>query len=242
MRYALLLSIALVGLVAPAAAQMGGRHDQHEAEDHWPFHADQPVWAGLIAGLAWETGMRPRDVRAELAGGVSAADVAAEHGVALEDLLASHDRFIDRAMARAVESGRLPQSVADARAAWFKAVAREQVTQGREEPGYPGLHQLHNAIIAGAVEAGELRRRAIVRQLHQCRTLDDILSENGSSGAEAAETALAEIDTLMDGLVSSGQLTPDQRSRWHDSLGTTLLKMTATPGVHVAGKECAPSP
>jgi hypothetical protein len=205
----------------------------------WPFRGDPLVKKGLGLAAARATGKDVLDVRTALAGGQSIAQFAAANGKTSANVLAMYDEFVQKAFDQAVSKGRLPASLAQSRIAWFQAAGRQMIDQPRLAPAYPGLHQLHVAIIGAAVKVGGLERAQVRTDLEACQTLDQILSGAGHTGQEAVDFAMQRIDPLMDGLVQNGKLSPGLRQSWHDSLQAALQKMVAAPGLHVAGKECS---
>ncbi len=205
----------------------------------WPFRGDPLVKKGLGLAAARATGKDVLDVRASLVGGQSIAEFAAANGKTSADVLAMYDEFVQNAFDQAVANGRLPASLAQSRVAWFRAAGRQMIDQPRLAPAYPGLHQLHVTIISAAVKVGGLERAQVRTDLEACQTLDQILSGAGHTGQEAVDFAMQRIDTLMDGLVQNGKLSPALRQSWHDGIQSALEKMVTTPGLHVAGKECS---
>jgi hypothetical protein len=213
--------------------QHGYQHAAHTA------HGDPIVINRLVKSAGQATQQRPRAVLAALEAGKSIAQIAQEQGASVDAVLARFDRQIDRAMAQAVSSQRLPQSVADSRAAWFKQSARLQIDQPGLQPRFPGLHEVHVIMISAAVDVSALPRRQIRQELERCRTLADIVAITGTSGADVASAAMVRIDALLQQSVDAGELTTAERDAWRAALQTTAATMTATPGLHVAGKACA---
>lgn len=213
--------------------------DDHDHADGRHPHGDKPVVAGLIKATAEVTGQRPRAVQRQLNNGRSIAQIALASDKTAADVLTSFDRLVDQAMARAVANGRLPQSVADARAAWFKQSARLQIEQPGLMPRFPGLHEVHVVMISAAVEVSGLPRSTIRAQLTSCKTLAEIVAATGKTGADVSNAAMATFDRLLQQAVESGKLSPATRDAWRAALVTTTTRMTSTPGLHVAGKQCA---
>ena len=205
----------------------------------WPFRGDRLLRMGLIRATAQITGMRPRDVLMTINQNKSLVDIAESAGKTQADLLATFDEDVEAFFDRAITNNRLPVALAESRKAWYKAAARQMVNQPGMEPAYPGLHQLHVAIISAAVKVSGLSRNDIRSQLEACHTLDDILATNGQSGQEAVDLSIQKIDQGLAGLVESGKLTTTQSENWHAAILNALQKMIATPGLHVAGKECS---
>ena len=96
------------------------------------------------------------------------------------------------------------------------------------------------ALISGAVKAGELERAEVRQQLEACRTLDDILADAGSSGQAAVDESMAWIGKGLERLVKAERLSQETADAWRGSIQAALEAMTDMPGLHVAGKECAP--
>jgi hypothetical protein len=154
-------------------------------------------------------------------------------------VLARFDAAVDKRMAKAIQSGRLPQSLAGARAAWFKQAARLQIAQPGLSPAFPGLHELHAMVIGAAVEVIGLPRAEIRDQLKTCKTVAAIVTPKGKTSVDVANATMARVDTYLQANVANGKLSPAQRDAWRAALQTAATKMTTTPGLHVAGKQCA---
>ncbi|HEX6290145.1 MAG TPA: hypothetical protein VFZ66_13205 [Herpetosiphonaceae bacterium] len=240
---ALVLVLSAIWAVPSATAQ---RQKPGESQHHGGQHArearphgDPVVRQGLITATAAVTAQKPRQVRAQLEAGKSIEQIALTAGKSAADVLARFDAGVDRALRRAVDSGRLPQSVANARAAWFKQAARLQIDQPGLQPAFPGLHELHVMMISAAVRVSGMRRVDIRAQLESCKTLSAIVATRGKSGADVARDALAQADRTLMQWVSEGKLTTAQRDEWHAALQAAMSNMVSTSGLHVAGKECA---
>jgi len=205
----------------------------------WPFRGDRPVTHGLVLVTAETTGLTGREVLAGLREGQSIAQIAEANGSGRDAILASFNAHIQTWFDKAVENGRLPESLAQGRVAWFKDVARKMVDLPGFRPAYPGLHELHVFIISGAVRVSELDRQQVREELKSCQTLDEILTANGHSGQEAVAWAMERIAQGLDKLVEAGRLSAETADSWAVDIEAALERMTLTPGLHVAGKECA---
>jgi hypothetical protein len=210
-----------------------------EQAKSWPYKGDRLVREGLVLAAISATGLRPVEVWQGLRDKQSIAVLAASAGKSEAEVLAVFDEMAAYRMDRAVEKGKLPESLAQSRAAWFKEAARYMVEQPRLVPAYPGLHELHSTLIGAAMDVSGLERSQIREELHSCLTLDQILSDDGHSGQEAVQAAMAAINGWMDQLLKDGKLTPAQRESWGDGISAALGRMAATPGLHVAGKACS---
>jgi len=179
-------------------------------------------------------------VRNQLKQGKSIEQIAQAAGSNATDVLARFDQGIDKAMQRAVAKQRLPQSVADSRAAWFKQSARLQLDQPGLTPAFPDLHEVHVLMISAAVRQSGIPRPTIRAELESCKNLSTIVATRGKTGTDVASDASAQADKLLDTWVAAGKLTAAQRDEWRAAFGKTAGNMINTPGLHVAGKECAP--
>lgn len=224
--------------VVPVSAQRQGPNHDH-GQQSARFHGDLAVRNGLVAATAAATRQRPRLVRNQLEHGKSIEQIAQAAGSSAADVLARFDQGIDRAMQRAVANERLPQSVADSRAAWFKQSARLQIDQPSLEPAFPGLHEVHVLMISAAVRQSGIARATIRAELESCKNLTTIVAIRGKTGTDVASDAIAQADKLLDAWVTAGKLTAAQRDEWRAAFGKTANNMINTPGLHVAGKECA---
>ena len=203
------------------------------------FHSDPLVIGGLVTLTATLTGTSRARVDAHLAAGASVESIAVAGGSSAAAVLARFDTMVDRTMARAAASGRLPQSVANARAAWFKQSARLQIAEPGLAPRFPGLHELHVVMISAAVDTSGIRRAEVRKQLESCATLSEIVAKQGKSGADVAAAAMGTLHGTLDMYVATGTLSQAQRDSWTAALQKATLNMTNTHGLHVAGKECA---
>ncbi|MEJ2354156.1 MAG: hypothetical protein P8Y03_30650 [Anaerolineales bacterium] len=114
------------------------------------------------------------------------------------------------------------------------------VDQPGMTPAYPGRHQLHVAIILAAARVGELGRMEVRDGLIACQSLEDILEGHGYSASEAVNMSAERIGERLQNLVGRGQLSESQRQAWLAAISAALERMVGTPGLHVAGRECAP--
>lgn len=242
---AMLLAV-LVGFSATGAAQAQGGHEGHgaagtrAARDGWPFRGDPALRPALIAATVDATGLRRGQVQRQLRQGSSLAEIAEAQGSSQAEVLASFDERLQGHFERRAEGDEMPESLAAARVRWFSAAARQMMAQPSLRPAYPGLHELHVALIGAATRISDLPRTDIRKELTACRTLDDILAEAGHSGQDAVDEAMSRITSGLDSLVANDTLTEAQRSAWRTAIEAALTSMVATPGVHVAGEECAP--
>jgi hypothetical protein len=228
-------------LIVPARAQHQGPHGDHQQRQPTTrFHGDPAVHNGLVAATAAATGQRSRLVRNQLKQGKSVAQIAQAAGSSAADVLTRFDQGIDKAMQRATASQRLPQSIADSRAAWFKQSARLQIDQPGLTPAFPGLHEVHVIMISAAVRQSGISRATIRAELEACENLSTIVAPKGKTGTDVANEASAQADKLFDSWVAADKLTAAQRDEWRSVFEKTAGNMNNTPGLHVAGKECAP--
>lgn len=239
-----LLALVLLGAVwavvpsAVVAAPQHGDHGGNTGRDRG-LHGDRLVQFGLVQATVDVTGKTRREVQAALKSDHSIEAIAQAAGKTAADVLASFDGNVDAWMARAVSNDRLPQSVADARAAWFKRSARLQIDQPGLQPPFPGLHEVHALMITAAVQVSGLSRAEIKAQLESCATLSDSVAASGKTGQDVANQAMSIVDRLLQRGVESGRLSTAQRDEWRAALVDTTGALVNTPGLHVAGKQCA---
>ena len=205
----------------------------------WLYRGDPRVREGLVLATVSATSLRPLEVIQALEDGQSILGIAESAGSSSAEVLSIYNETAEHLIERAVENGRLPQSLAQIRIEWYQNVAGLMIDQPGLSPAYPGLHELNVTIITAAVRVGELTRWEVRDGLHACRSLDEILVEGGHSGPEAVEQAMRPIQFWLDKLVEQGKLSDAQRQEWEASLESTLEQMVSTPGLHVAGRECA---
>lgn len=242
----LALSLALlVGFGATGAAHAQGGHGGHgaagarAARDGWPFRGDRVLGAGLIAATVEVAGLRPGQVVRQLRQGRSIVEIAEAAGSTQDEVLNAFDERVQGLFDRRAEREEMPESLTAGRVRWFSAAARQMVTQPGLRPAYPGLHELHVVLIGAATRVSGLPRGEIRSELTACRTLDDILAEAGQSGQAAVDEAMSRVNSGLDNLVASDALTERQRTTWREGIESALTNMVSTPGVHVAGENCA---
>lgn len=236
---AVMVTLLAWGLGArPTLASHAAEHAP-PAGSHRGLHGDPLVLQGLVAAAGKTSGQRPQVIRDQLADGQSIASMAQASGSSAERVLATFDQMIDTRLGRAVERGRLPQSVATARAAWYKQSARLQLDQPGLSPPFPGLHEMHGITIGAASRASGIRRSALRAQLETCATLETIVGAGGTTPDAVIAEGLRAIDGHLDATVAAGRITAEQRDEWRPVLEKTVTGMLATPGLHVAGTECA---
>lgn len=232
-----LLALVLAGmwLVSPASATDGsGRHRPATR-----FHGDQAVHLGLVMATADVTHRRVADIYKQIAAGKSIQDIANTAGATSTQILTRFDAGVDKIIGRQVTRGKLPRSVADAMAAWYKQSARLQVNQPGFTPAFPGLHELHTAMISAAVQVSAIPRGDLRAGLENCKSLTDLVAPKGKSGTDIVKRVIQQVDIQMQAAVDNGKLSPTQRDTWHKAIQTTATTLVTTPGLHVAGIECA---
>jgi hypothetical protein len=225
------------------AAKTGGRlplflRQQKARNAGWPFEGDRLVKAGLTIAAAEATSLQPKEIIRALREGKSIEEIVVEQGNSSAEVLTAFDAWVEEALNKAVENDKLPESLAQSRIAWYKQAARMMVDQPRLAPAFPGLHQLHVAIISAAVQVGELERAEVREALKTCKSLNEILAEKGHNGEEAVDLAMEHIGGLMTKLVEKERLTEEQSAEWSNAIRQALTRMVDTGGLHVAGKEC----
>ena len=194
---------------------------------------------GLILAAVSATGLSPVDVLSALDNGSSVADIAGSAGLSVEDVLNVYDDTVEYFFKRSVENGRLPEELAQSRIFWYQEVGRQMVDQPGLKPPFPGLHELHQAIILAAVKVGDLDRDQVREGLKNCQSLENILVEDGHTGQEAVDYAVERISSLLDRGVDAGKLTDGQAEDWLASITSALEEMVKTPGLHIAGQQCS---
>lgn len=205
----------------------------------WPFKGDRLVRANLVLAAVSAAGLSPVSVLQGLQGGESISEIAGSSGKSAADVMAVYDETIEFIFDQAQKNGRLPASLAQSRIDWYEGAARQMVGQPGLAPAYPGLHELHIALITAAVRVGGLDRATVRDELKACKSLDGILKESGHTGQEVVEAAMQRLDMALERLAASGKLDAAQKQSWSDSIRTALENMIQTPGLHVAGKVCA---
>jgi hypothetical protein len=116
------------------AARMRERIESGEPLAH-RRHRAAAARAALVEPAAAAIGVTPDELRSELKAGKSVADVAAEHGVALDDV---KDRITTDATAKVderVAAGKIDQARADALHAKLNEQLDDALTKRRTPPG-----------------------------------------------------------------------------------------------------------
>jgi hypothetical protein len=206
----------------------------------WPFQGDRIVHKGLINATAEVTGLEPEEVVKSLKENKSLADIATEQGKTIDEVLAAFDKKTQEATQKAVEEGKLPESLANSRAEWFQAEARKLVILPGMRPWYPGLQELNAMIMTAAVRVSGMKRAEVRAELEKCRTLNEILVDKGKTGQDAVDQTMKFINRGLNLLLKKDRLTQAQHDEWSADISAALTKMVDMPGLLVAGKECAP--
>jgi hypothetical protein len=201
---------------------------------------DDLVYQGLVLATVSVTGLSPVEVMQALEEGDSLAEITESAGESVADVLSVYDETVEYIFSRVVENECLPASTAEGRIEWYQEVGRKMVDQPGLRPRYPGLHQLHVGLITAAARIADIKRWEMQAGLHECQSLDELLAERGHSGQEAVDLVMERINSLWDTAVENGMLDEDQRQDWQASLQGALEEMVFTPGLHLAGSECAP--
>lgn len=206
----------------------------------WLFKGDPLVRHGLVLAAVSVTDLSSVEVLEALEAGKSVGEIAESAGKTEDEVLAEYDETIEFIFNTARERRELPESLVESRIEWYQEAGRQMVDQPGLTPAYPGLHQLHVAIILAAAKVGELGRMEIRDGLKACQSLDDILEAHGHSGSEAVDLAAGRIGERLQNLVSEGRLSESRRRDWLAGITAALERMVGTPGLHVAGRACAP--
>jgi hypothetical protein len=193
----------------------------------------------LVLAAVSATGLSPVSFLRGLQAGKSISEIADSSGKTAADVLDVYDETVEFIFNQAQKNGRLPASLAQSRIDWYEGAARQMIDQPGLTPAYPGLHELHVALITAAVRVGGLDRTTVRDELKTCKSLDEILKESGHTGGEVVDAAMQRLDMALDRLVASGKLDASQKQSWSGGIRTALENMVQTPGLHVAGKVCA---
>jgi hypothetical protein len=206
----------------------------------WLFRGDRIVHLGLIRATAEVTGLEPREVVNSLRDKKSLAEIATEQGKTIDEVLEAFDNKAQEAVEKAVQERNVPERLANSRAEWYQAVARKMVNLPGMRPNYPGLHELHAALITAAVRVSDMKRAEVRTELEKCRTLNEILADKGKTGQEAIDRTMKFINRGLDFLLKQDRLSQAQRDEWSVDISAALTKMVDMPGLHVSGEECTP--
>ncbi len=220
---------------ASAPADPNGRFKRRA----WAFQGDALVRQGLVLAAVSVTGESPVMVFEALEAEKSITEIVEQAGSSEAEVLVVYDETITFLFEHRGEKRDLPESLVEVRIEWYQDVGRQMVDQPGLTPAYPGLHQLHVGIIMATARVSGAERGEIRRALKNCQTLEDVLDVNGHSGEEAVDLAVEHIDRLLQRFEDQGELSPDQHQDWLAGITDALEKMVATPGLHLAGRECA---
>jgi hypothetical protein len=205
-----------------------------------PFKGDPLVRHGLVLAAVSVTDLSSVEVLEALEAGKNVGEITESAGNTVDEVLEAYDETTEFVFNTAKERRGLPASLVESRIEWYQEAGRQMVDQPGLTPAYPGLHQLHVAIILAAAKVGELGRTEIRDGLKACQSLDDILEANGQSGSEAVDLAAGRIDERLQKLVDEGRLSEGQQQKWLAGITAALEQMVGAPGLHVAGGACAP--
>jgi uncharacterized protein (DUF433 family) len=222
------LALALAGgavLASPAGkANVAAALAQPTAQPGAP-RAPAPAARRAAAGLALMlgratadvTGLKPKDVLAELRAGKSLAQIAQAHGKTADDVIAAARTKLADRLSQAVANNRLTQARADAMLAGFdqnapqvindttlgqKATQRFKQRAARNHPVAAGLVKA-TAEVAGLQPKdvlAELRAGKSLAQIAQAhgKTADDILAKARELGEARLDKALDRAKELID--------------------------------------------
>lgn len=231
------IGILVAGLVTLfVAAPDAQARDQSQGEHVHQFHGDKMAYSLLIRITANTTAQAKDAVTAQLAAGNSIGEIA---GAKRTTVLERYDVAVATFFKRQVTLGKLPQSVADARRAWYQRDARLMIDQPGLMPRFPGLHEVHRGVIAATVQVTGATRAEVKAALERCGTVSAIASGKGKTAGDVVGFALSRVDEQLRIAVEQSKLSPAQHDLWRAALVQSLNGMMTTPGLHFAGKECA---
>jgi hypothetical protein len=170
-------------------------------------------WGGpenaLIAVAAEELGLTRQELIAELQGGKTIADVAAEKNVAVETIV---DAFLAPRAERLnelVANGQLTQEQADTQLAQMKTNVTERINQPWPSQGSRWGGPENSLISIAADELG-LTTTELVTELQAGKTIADVAAEKNVAVETIVDAFLAPRAEQLKEQVANGQLTQEQ--------------------------------
>ncbi len=189
----------------------GERNRQRGRRAHRMMHRAQ----GHLTEVLTETlGLSGSEIREALAEGRSLADIAADQGVALEDLKAAILDSAQKRLDQAVIDGKIDQERADAVAARMAEGIDEHLnrTFDGERRGPFGHRHGWGSRGENAAELAEflgLTTEEIHEARHDGQTMAEIAAEQGISEEALVDFLVGQVHERLDGAVESGKLDAD---------------------------------
>lgn len=192
--------------------------------------------AALINALAELAEVQPRELLANAEPGITLNDIAAESGIASEDVVALAAASLTERINQAVENGRLSQDDADATLATLEADLATLMSTPLPERSSPvnadrireqGLAALLQALSdATGKDLQTLRQEAADAGLE---TLAAIAEANGVNPDDVVAAAMTAATERTDAAVAEGRLTEDQAAELLAALETGFAEAMTRP-------------
>jgi DNA-binding transcriptional MerR regulator len=213
-----LLAPSYLGLAQAQTPDAGAEGQVEDGRGHGRFafkgQGGKHGRAHIMGTVAEQLGLSPEELRASFSAGKSIADVAAEQGVALEEIENALQDKLSEHLAEKVANGDLTQEEADARLEEAKTRISEHLTQTFDGDG-PGRfggkgHGPRGHIMGTVAEQLGLSGEELRASFSAGKSIADVAAEQGVA-LEEIENAL--IDKLSEHLldaVANGDLTQEE--------------------------------
>ena len=216
---------------------------QAEDDNPWPWPGHGRGWGGpgaILETVAEVLGLAPEDLRSEMQGGKSVAEVAEARGVDTQSIVDAINAEIEQWVQEAVNEGRLTQEQADRILDSLADFDGERL-QGLMMPF--GLHmrggfgrgwgEPWGCLDAAAVVLG-MEPEDLMAEVRDGKTLTEIAEERGVDPQAVEDAMVEQMEQRLQQAEEDGTLTPEcaecARQRFEDCEGDWLERRGDFPG------------
>jgi predicted DNA-binding protein YlxM (UPF0122 family) len=199
---------------------------QAEDDNPWPWPGHGRGWGGpreVLETVAEVLGLAPEDLRSEIQGGKSVAEVAEAQGVDTQSIVDAINAEIEQWVQEAVNEGRLTQEQADRIRESLADFDGERLLglampfgplHGGFGRGWGGAQ----AIMETAAEVLGLAPEDLRSELEGGKTLGDVAEAEGVETQAIVDAVHAQVTEMLQEAVESGRLTQEQADRMLERL------------------------
>jgi len=208
---------------------------QAEDDNPWPWPGHGRGWGGpgaILETVAEVLGLAPEDLRSEMQGGKSVAEVAEARGVDTQSIVDAINAEIEQWVQEAVNEGRLTQEQADRILDSLADFDGERL-QGLMTPF--GLHMRGGfgrgwgepwGCLDAAAEVLGMEPEDLMAELRDGKTLTEIAEERGVDPQAVEDAMVEQMEQRLQQAEEDGTLTPEcaecARQRFEDCEGNWL--------------------
>jgi uncharacterized protein YidB (DUF937 family) len=208
---------------------------QAEDDNPWPWPGHGRGWGGpwdVLETVAEVLGLAPEDLRSEIQGGKSVAEVAEAQGVDTQSIVVAINAEIEQWVQEAVDEGRLTQEQADRILESLADFDGERL-QGLMMPFGPHMHGGFGrgwggpwGCLDAAAEVLGLEPEDLMVELRDGKTLTEIAEERGIDPQAVEDAMVEQMEQMLAQAEEDGTLTPEcaecARQRFDDCEGNWL--------------------